>query len=121
MEPIQVLALLVPFFTRKIGQKISRRVKSSDAYAFEIAARDYQAEVLAVDGNDVYLHVTTIDLAPALAHRAGSEQDLGDHVVSITGMTGLDQFWTSLLISADPTWATQIVSPKPQVDRRNNP
>jgi hypothetical protein len=109
MEAIQVLALLVPFFTRKIGQKISRRVKTTDEMSFHAAARDYQAEVLAVDGNDVYTHVTAIDIARSLSPRAGSDQVLGDYVVSITGMTGLDQFWHELLTFADPSWATYIV------------
>jgi hypothetical protein len=108
MKPIEVEALLAPYFKKKIGQKVCRRVRTANDLAFQVWARDYQAEVLAVDGNTAYVQLTSIDLAPSESHRAGSDRVLGDYQIDLTGMAGLDPFWRKLLGFADPQWAKLI-------------
>jgi len=104
MEPIQVLGLLTPYFQEKLAVSLHRRVNANpdDVHPH---ARQYSAEILAVDGNDVYVHLTAISIARSGCPMDGSETDLGDWVLNVGNMRGLDQFWKALLALASPMQA----------------
>jgi len=103
MRPIEVEALLVPYFKKKIGQKVCWQTRL-ERFDLPDKTCEFQAEVLAVDGSTVYVYVTSIDLV------LSEKQRLGDYQVDLADVNGLGLFWEKLLGFADPQWAKAIRS-----------
>ena len=103
------MARLTDYFKRKLASSISRRVNKADR-SFEL---EYVAEVIRLSRVAIVVNVTRRTFSSAGPAYAGEDVYLGDILVPLMEVGGLEDFWRFLIQKADPESATTLILPKP--------
>ncbi len=100
---------LSEYFQRKLASTITRRVTKWDG----TKTYEYVAEVIQVRPVSVVVNLTRRTFSPAGPAYAGEDRYLGDMLIPLSPISGLDDFWKSLISVADPDTVGTLVLPEP--------